>query len=152
MSDEERRKDPETRSRLSKLEKQLLQRVTDMEKRLRWLSRKLLIGQLWLAVAIIGMGGGFYYLYTELQDSRRDASYAACTARNGDRQGIQDFVIAQSGPMSTDTPEYRALPQSVKNYINQQQTGGTAGSVEEAVKRAFPIVQDCNAAAKAAVE
>jgi len=152
MPDEDRRKDPETRSRLSELEEQLLQRVTSMEDRLRWLSRKLLIGQLWLAFAIIAMGGGFAYLYDQLQDSRRDASYASCVARRDDRQGIQDFVISQSGTLPSDTPEYQALPQSVKNYIRQQQEGDGGENVEEEVKKAFPIVKDCNAAAKAAVE
>jgi len=92
MPDEERRKDPETRTRLTELEEQLQKRVKAMENRLRWLSRKLLIGQLWLAFAIVAMGGGFYYLYTELQDSRVDAADRNCETRNDEHRAIREFV------------------------------------------------------------
>jgi len=92
MADEERRKDPETRDRLTHLEKQLQKRVVAMEKRLHWLSRKLLIGQLWLALAIVGMGGGFYFLYNQVQDSRVDAADRNCETRNDEHRAIREFV------------------------------------------------------------
>lgn len=108
-----------------------------MEKRVRLLSRNFLIGTLWLAFAIMAMGGAFVYLLDRLTDSRVDTAETFCRSSNRDRQALVDYA-QRSVDSQKESPLYPALPKEVRDYIE----GESAKQVSD-LADSLPLVKDC---------
>ena len=132
---EERRVDQQSRSR-----------VTALERHYRLLTRKLVMGQIWLGVAIIGMGVGFYIVFDQLQDNRVELAESQCLLRNHTANGVRSGQQARSEARLA-SPFFKQLPSAMQEYIKADQD--LTLSYFEA---AFPITKDCHAYAEQEVD